>query len=63
MTKRKDFDFFKATDFTKQVHFGLHSNNETTQKTNYFEKFIEEFDFVELSTQAKHLRVWILHGD
>ena len=25
-------------------------------KKNYFEKFIEELGFVELSTQAKHLR-------
>ena len=33
------------------------------RKKNDFEKFIEEFDFVELSTQAKHLTVWILHGD
>ena len=42
---------------------GLHSNNETTVlKKNYFEKFIEELDFAELSTQANHLRVWILHG-
>ena len=32
-------------------------------KKKYFEKFIEELDFVELSTQTKHLRVWILHDD
>ena len=49
---------------TSKVHFGLHSNNETTiLKKNYFEKFIEELDFVELSTQAKYLRVWILHNN
>ena len=29
---------------------------------NYLEKFTEEPDFAELPTQAKHLRVWILHG-
>ena len=29
---------------------------------NYLEKFTEEPDFAELHTQAKHLRVWILHG-
>ena len=45
-----------------KVHFDSHLNNETTKK-NYFEKFIEEVAFVELSTQAKHLRVWILHDD
>ena len=44
-------------------------NNETTQKKfnqsikNYFDKFIEELDFVELHTQAKHPRVWILHDE
>ena len=32
-------------------------------KQNYIEKFIEKVAFVELSTQAKHLRVWILHDD
>ena len=32
-------------------------------KKHHFEKFIEEFDFVELSTQPKYLRVWILHSD
>ena len=32
-------------------------------KKNYFEKFIEELGFVELSTQAKHLRASILHDD
>ena len=26
-------------------------------KKNYFEKFFEKLDFVELSTQAKHLSV------
>ena len=38
---------------------GSDSNNETIvlNKKNYFEKFIEEFDFAELSTQAKHWRV------
>ena len=30
-------------------------------KKNNFEKFIEEFDFVELSTQTKLLKVWVLH--
>ena len=45
-----------------KVHFDSHLNNETTKK-NYFEKFIEEVAFVELSTQAKHLKVWILHDD
>ena len=34
-----------------------------TQNKKYFEKFIEEVDFAELSTQAKHLSVWILHED
>ena len=29
----------------------------------YFEKFIEELDFVELATQVKHLRLNILHDD
>ena len=29
---------------------------------SYFEDFIE-LDFVELSTEAKLLRVWILHED
>ena len=33
------------------------------KQTSYFEKFIEELDFVEISTQAKHLRVCILHDD
>ena len=33
------------------------------KKKNCFEKFIEDLDFVELSTQAKHVRVWILHDD
>ena len=28
-----------------------------------FEKFIEQIGFVELSTQAKHLRTCILHDD
>ena len=32
-------------------------------KKNYFKKFVEEPDFVELSTQAKHLRFWILYDD
>ena len=32
-------------------------------KKNYFEKFIEELGFVELSTQAKYLRAWILCDD
>ena len=34
-----------------------------SKEKNYFEKFVEELDFAELSTQAKHLRVWILHDD
>ena len=43
--------------------FTLGTNNETTQqKKKKIEKFIEEPDFVELSTQAKHLRMRILHG-
>ena len=29
----------------------------------YFQKFIQELDFIELSTQVKHLRVCILHDD
>ena len=33
------------------------------KKKNYFEKFIEELGFVELSTQAKYLRAWILCDD
>ena len=33
------------------------------KKKNHFEKFIEELDFVKLSTQAKRLRVWILQDD
>ena len=32
-------------------------------KKNYFEKFIEELDFVKLSAQPKHLRVWILQDE
>ena len=32
-------------------------------KKNYFEKFLWEIDFVELHTQTKHLRVWILLDD
>ena len=32
-------------------------------KKKYFEKFIEELDFVELSTQVKLLRVCVLHDD
>ena len=32
------------------------------KKKKYFE-FNEEFDFVELSAQAKDLRVWILHDN
>ena len=35
----------------------------TKNKKKYFEKFIKELDFVELSTQIKHLRVCVLHGD
>ena len=33
----------------------------TNQEKNFLEKFIEELDFIELPTQAKHPRVWILH--
>ena len=29
----------------------------------YFENFIEECDFVELSTQVKHLKLYILYDD
>ena len=36
---------------TEKVHFSLNYSKE-----NYFERFIEELGFVELSTQAKHLR-------
>ena len=46
--------------------FQLHSNNKTTQKKKKKKKlgkFTEEPDFVELSTQAEHLRVCILHDD
>ena len=32
-------------------------------KKNYFVKFIEELDFIELSTQAKLLREWNLHDN
>ena len=32
-------------------------------KKKYLEKFIEELGSVELSTQAKHSRAWILHDD
>ena len=46
-----------------KAHFSLHSNNETTQKKNYFKSLIEELGFVELSTHAKHLRARILHDD
>ena len=35
----------------------------TKNEKKYFEKFIEELDFVELSTQVKHLRVCVLHDD
>ena len=34
----------------------LHSNNEKQQQQKYFEKFIEELDFIEQSTQVKYLR-------
>ena len=76
LAKHKDFDFFQATMsklniiyvklITQKAHLGLHSNNGTTvltKKKNYFEMFIEGCDFVELSTQAQHLRVWILHSN
>ena len=33
------------------------------RKTKKYFKFIEELDFVELSTQVKHLRVCVLHDD
>ena len=42
--------------------FTLGTNNETTQKKKKIEKFIEERFFVQLYTQAKHLRMRILHG-
>ena len=32
-------------------------------KKKYFEKFIEGLEFVELSTQVKHLGVCVLHDD
>ena len=32
-------------------------------KKQYFEEFTEELDFVELSTQVKPLRLYILHDD
>ena len=52
LAKFKDFDFFKAyIRITKLL------------KINYSEKLIEELDYVELSAQAKHLKVWILHDD
>ena len=35
----------------------------TNNKKIYFEKFIEELDFVEQATQVKHLRVCTLHDD
>ena len=57
----KDFDFYLDKSYLHKM-FILGSDNETTQK-NYFEKFIEELDFLKLSTQAKHLGVWILHDD
>ena len=41
------------------VHFGLHSSKEATQK----KLFTEELHFAELSTEAEHLKVWILHGN
>ena len=75
LAKHKDFDFFKATLSTLNIicikftyikaHLGLHSSYETTvlKKKNHFEKFIKELDFKELSTQAKHPRVWILNKD
>ena len=37
--------------------------NYGSKKKHYFEKFIEELDFLELSTQAKHLRVQILYDN
>ena len=43
--------------------FTFELRNYNTQKTNHFEKFIKELDFKELSTQAKHPRVWILNKD
>ena len=35
------------------VHFGLHLNNETTQKKKY----------IYIYTQTKHPRVWMLYDD
>ena len=50
---------FPTRNRVKVTHFqhSLHKSylHKTTQK-NYLEKFIEELGFVELSTQAKHLR-------
>ena len=43
--------------------FTFEQRNCSTQNKNCFEKFIEELDFEEPSTQAKHLGVWILHED
>ena len=63
LMKLKDFDFFKATHFTYKRFILAYIWITKLFKKIYFEKFIEEFDSVELSTQAKHLRVWILHGD
>ena len=51
--------------YIKKISFGFtfELRNYSTQNKNYFEKFIEELDFSELSTQAKHLRVQLLHED
>ena len=40
----------------------VHIRFRMTKTKKYF-KFIEELDFVELSTQVKHLRVCVLHDD
>ena len=63
--KLKDFDFDFDTLSTLNIiyikvillkrFFGLHSNNETTKKKNYCEKFIEELGFLELSAEVKYL--------
>ena len=63
LAKHKDFDFVKATHptlniiYIKLIYIKSYKTSYSTQNKNYFEKFIEELDFAELPTQAKHLRV------
>ena len=67
------FDFFKATFSTLNIYIkliyikslGLYLNNETTvlQTKTIWRSLLNNLDFADLSTQAKHLRVWILHED